>query len=345
MEAGRKAGSNIVNTPANEAARDELARKIIANCDQCRLETLVDKYGAEMHRIHVRRKYFIDVTVDPWVVEVKTSPLTSLQFKNESGFIQKVVFDSAKEIGIKPSELAGGGHIHFDLERAFKGDVKHFRNFLVDSAHNSFLHRGVFGNDSSNAPTFAEMNRRQRSAFKKLIAEIDANPKKFTINKITKRMTEEVYYRNPRNWSPPEKYQNINLTRVPLKEDATVEIRGLNAQKSMEHFVMLTEMFERRIESLKGLPPIPLDFKLVDDGDLITRLWIYSHEVGIEFEKMKSFTIPFLQQFKPDGAKVEAYLRAKYPEEVALQMIDNFHNNVPVKKFTDRCLDFVRAIL
>lgn len=344
-EAGRKAGSNIVNTPENEAARDELARRIMASCDKCTMESFADKYGADMHRIHVGRKYFIDVTVDPWVVEVKTSPLTSAQFKSESEFIQRVVFQSAKEMGIEPSEQAGGGHIHIDLERAFNGDATHFRNFLVDSANNSFLHRGVFGNDKWNAPTFADMNKKQREAFKKLIQEFDQNPKKFTIKKLAKRMTDDVYFRNHADWSPPEKYQNINLTRVPLRENATIEIRGLTAQASMDHFVMLTEMFNKRIDSLKDRELIAIDWKQVDDGDLITRLWIYAHEVDMDFEKLKSNSIPHLRQFKPDAKKVETYLKAKYPKEISEAMIENFRGNLPVKSFKDRCLDMIRAII
>ena len=158
-------------------------------------------------------------------------------------------------------------------------------------------------------------------------------------------MTDDVYYRNPADWGPPEKYQNINLTRVPLKEDATVEIRGLKAQASAENFVMLTEMFDRRIESLKGMEPIALDWKKVDDGDLITRLWIYSHEVDMDFDLMKSYSVPYLQQFKPDEAKVKSFLLGKYDKDRAMKIFAEFKASVATKNFGDRCLDLVRNIL
>lgn len=323
-EAGRKAGSNIVNTPENEAARDELAQKIMKACDNCVMESFADKYGADMHRIYVdNNKWFIDVTVDPWVVEVKTSPLTAEQFKGQGEFIQRVVFDSAKEIGITPSVHSGGGHIHIDLERAFEGDVVHFKNFLVDMTNNSFLNRGTFGDDKWNAPTLAELTKKQQEAFKTIIADVEANPKKWTIKKLARKIETEVYTANPADWSPSHKYQNINLTRVGLKSDATVEIRGFHAQKDATHFVALTELLDQRIEWIKTQKNIFFDPKLAFEGvssKMITnRLWKYSFEAGVEFDRLKNYSMTVLRGIDPEVKMVWPLVEAKLGREEGLK--------------------------
>jgi len=323
-EAGRKAGSNIVNTPENEAARDELAQKIMKACDNCVMESFADKYGADMHRIYVdNNKWFIDVTVDPWVVEVKTSPLTAEQFKSQGEFIQRVVFDSAKEIAITPSVRSGGGHIHIDLERAFEGDVMHFKNFLVDLTNNSFLNRGTFGDDMWNAPTLAELTKQQQEAFKSIIADVEANPKKWTIKKLARKIETEVYTANPADWSPSHKYQNINLTRVGLKSDATVEIRGFHAQKDATHFVAVTELLDKRIEWIKAQKNIAFDpqlaFETVNGKTITNRLWKYSFEAGVEFERLKKYSMTSLKGINPDVKIVWPLVEEKLGKEEGLK--------------------------
>jgi len=329
-EAGRKAGSNIVNTPENEAARDELAQKIMKACDNCVIESFADKYGADMHRIYVDdNKWFIDVTVDPWVVEVKTSPLTAEQFKSQGDFIQRVVFDSAKEIGITPSVRSGGGHIHIDLERAFEGDVMHFKNFLVDMTNNSFLNRGTFGDDQWNAPTLAELTKKQQQAFQRIIDDVNANPKKWTIKKLAKKVESEVYTANPADWNPTHKYQNLNLTRVGLKSDATVEIRGFHAQKDATHFVAITELLDKRIEWIKTQKNIAFEpklaFEAVSSKMITNRLWKYSFEAGVEFDRLKSYSMTSLRGLDPEVKMVWPLVEAKLGREEGLKYMINLY--------------------
>lgn len=318
------AESGLVNTPVNEAARDKLAEKIMSRCKNCEMTIEFDtREEVKFQRIHVSSNFFIDVTVDPAVVEVKTSPLTALEFSERGKFIQEAIFDSAREIGIVPNVNAGGGHIHIDVARAFDGDVLHFKNFLADMINNSFLFQGIFGADPSNAPTYFDLTEKQQEAFKNILIEVEKNPDQWSVQKLAETIEKDVYYATPANWVPPQKYQNINLTRVGRKEAATVEIRAFHAQSSSEHFALLTEMLDRRIEWTKKQKIVKINE--VNISNHTDGLWRFLYEINMNFQDF----LPFIEEKQwPAPKTVWETVKAQQGAKEALKYMNDFYQKL-----------------
>lgn len=166
-EAGRKAGSHIVNSSASEAAQEELIERIIQVCDGCEVEWMEDKYGLEFGRIVYPDGHYINITLDPWVVEVTASPIPADKLEEITARYNKDLYQSATDIGLHPSYTAGGGHIHFGVEGLFGGDPKLFRDFMVDLYNHPELASGLLAGDSYNSPPMMALPKQNQDAFKK----------------------------------------------------------------------------------------------------------------------------------------------------------------------------------
>lgn len=251
-EAGRKAGSHIVNSKASEKAQEKLIERIIAVCDGCEVEWMEDKYGLEFGRIHYPDGHFLNVTLDPWVVEVTASPIPLHKLDEITKRLNKDLYQSATEIGLHPSYTAGGGHIHFGVEGLFGADPKLFRDFLVDLYNHPELASGILAGDSYNSPPMMALPKKNQDAFKKIIRDFDESP--ISINQLAKKIYEQVYSTSPSGWEPPQKYQGVNISRLvedfdPSEE--TIEIRFIRPQQNADQFKRVAELFTKRVEFLK----------------------------------------------------------------------------------------------
>ncbi len=297
---GYRAGINEDGSRANRDARDKWAR---AMEEKCKLRSLYSRNsesctvkafkrrGYTAFKVEYPDGWFYTVTVDPLVIEVNTAPITLNKAKEIRHRMQRDIFDHAandvvtsggfmgmRKEGLKPHRRYGGGHVHFDLKTTFKNDALLFRNFMVDFANHPTLGIGSFAMEPNNAPPLAMLSEQQRRNFAEVIKQFDQSSPKWDIKKLAQMITSRVYYdtrvhpterelrKNPGAWTPKDKYQAVNLTRIisPTipEEQRTLEIRAFAPQKSADEFIKEIELFDRRIDALRKLnKPIPYHSK------------------------------------------------------------------------------------
>ncbi len=319
-DAGRKAGSHIVNSSASEAAQEKLIERILAVCDGCDVEWMEDKYGLEFGRIFYPDGHYINITLDPWVVEVTASPIPLNKLDEITERLNKDLYRSATDIGLHPSYTAGGGHIHFGVEGLFGSDPKLFRDFLVDLYNHPELAAGILAGDSYNSPPMMALPKQNQDAFKKIIREFDESPT--SINKLAERIYNKVYSSSPSGWEPPQKYQGVNISRLvedfdPSEE--TIEIRFIRPQQNADQFNKIARLFTQRVEFLKSeraqgrvIAPIanPFPNGLSNSGylqDKFNRFLSYAFESGLNPEDY------FHLMGDEFTSRAWTYLEKKYP--------------------------------
>ena len=100
-------------------------------------------------------------------------PHSIKEFEKNKKLFQKLVFDTAKKIDLKPHYRIGGGHIHLDKETHFKGNDLLLRNFIVDTMNHPELFMGALSHDYLNASPLAILHRTSRERFIKILEEYD----------------------------------------------------------------------------------------------------------------------------------------------------------------------------
>ncbi len=225
------------------------AREIKLACPQCTIKKAGSFFSIDQLHIQVSENVWLEINRDPWVLEVTASAMDKDTFSKHSDLLQKLIWDSAKKIGINPHARVGGGHIHLEIKSFFGNDRNLFRNFLVDLANHPELFLGALGFDLLNAPPIAILFGKQKQNFEKILAEFDKGA--MSINELMAKINSEVYSETfydpyPHQQHNPEKYQAVNLLH-----DETIELRGLNPQESARIHLLLLQLFESRIEYLK----------------------------------------------------------------------------------------------
>lgn len=252
------------------------AREIKLACPDCTIKKSNGVFSIDQLRVQISEKVWFEISHDPWVLEVTASAMDKKSFSQHSGLFQKLIWDSAKKIGLNPHSRVGGGHIHLEIKSFFGEDRNLFRNFLVDLANHPELFLGALGFDLLNAPPVAVLFGKQKQNFEGILAEFDKGS--MNINKLMAQINSEVYNETfydhyPHQQHNPEKYQAVNLLH-----DKTIELRGINPQQSAHIHFLLLQLFEARIEYLKkqtGLIP----YKKKDYSSMVN-----SHTVrGMEF--------------------------------------------------------------
>ena len=228
------------------------AREIKLACPSCKIKKQGSIFSISRFHVQVSEDVWFEVSRDPWVLEVTASPMNKTTFAKHSEVFQKLVWNIAEKIGIRPHSRVGGGHIHLEIESFFGNDRNLFRNFLVDLANHPELFLGALGFDLLNAPPMAILFGKQKQNFEKIILEFDKGT--MSINELMAKINFEVY--NETFYDPythqqhnPEKYQAVNLSH---KE--TLELRGISPQGSAYIHFLLIQLFEARIDFLKKQP-------------------------------------------------------------------------------------------
>ena len=243
-----------------EAGRDIPAKgvdqheKIINQTLNKWLKHIAKRCGSECrivgNKIHVGKDFWFELHNDPWVIEVTAEAKDSDELRRSelAAKYQDMIWGSAAEIGLKPHSRVGGGHMHFDIATHFGDNALLFRNFVVDLINHPELYMGILSLDYLNAPPLAIQKKEQREALKALLQRFDQG--KMTIKDFKSAMNSEVYFStymshvgHPSYY--PDKYQVGNL-----KHAETIEIRGNRPQTSFEHYMLLVELFEKRIDYL-----------------------------------------------------------------------------------------------
>ncbi|MBS1961470.1 MAG: hypothetical protein JST04_04590 [Bdellovibrionales bacterium] len=261
------------NTTENDTSNKYLAKmkdSVMKRCKQCKLIEGEDHYGKVNYRFVYPDGWWFQIATDPAVIEIQTAPTTRADFEKMRDRLQTDIFGSAKSVGMMPEPIMGigQGHIHMGLDAAFENDPKLFRNFLVDMMNHPEVNF-VFGRNERNAAILSDLGLKNIQEFKKLIADFDAG-KIRAIRSLATALQKRVYTKCvDKWWSPPEKYQAINVTRtVDPKLPAgarTVEFRSHRPQKSADEFLDQIRVYEARVEYLRGLKePIKVNIPTKD---------------------------------------------------------------------------------
>ena len=64
---------------------------------------------------------WIRISSDPSVVEITAKPMTTQEMRKHADLIQQLVWESAKEVDLKPHGRIGGGHVHIERPKSTQG--------------------------------------------------------------------------------------------------------------------------------------------------------------------------------------------------------------------------------
>lgn len=270
----------------------EFWEKLCKKRKDCEVEETYESFYAYSHDGDVYQDYYhpdyritfddgfwFELTLDPTVVEVKTKPLTLAQIEKYKEHIDEI-FDTAKEVGLKPPK-EHGGHISVGTKSAFGNDLAAYRNFLVEMAYNHQELGIVMGEDFRNAPPLAVLSKKQNDAFVKIIQDIDSKKIK-DFKELKKRLKNEVYHTTydptvVSEFDKDEKYQAVNTTRL----EKLTEFRNLPVQQNSNDFIAFVRIIHGTIARLKKkkdkIPLTPFEYKEKDHA-----AWVKNFESLIE---------------------------------------------------------------
>lgn len=256
----RQRDLNETENPYGSSLRDQWAELIKANCPECKFDRMPDKYGVEKVRVTYPHGWWLEITLDPAVVEIVSKPATLQEFRSLETVLQRDIWKVAEKLNLKAE---GSGHINIGKESAFGSDTLLFRNFLVDYLNHVELARGIHEEDKLNAPHPEDLIPEKKS--QKLINLFKTfDFEKHSIEDLAKSIIDKIYTET--NWTrvmtePPEKYQSVNLSTIAHPNPwPRVELRSVRMQRNFKEFLDILGLFEKRIEFLKKIQK-PLQYQ------------------------------------------------------------------------------------
>ena len=227
----------------------EHIKEICPNCYQEYSNERSSFYG--QYTINYNKEQKFAITSDPLVIEIKASPLTVKEFKENMNKLQTLIWDTGKHLGVQPHSRVGGGHIHVDIKTNFGNNTLLQRNFIVDLFNHPELFMGALSLDYLNAPPLAFFPPDQISIIEKALRNFDNN--NLNLDELKERIIE--VYRKSKIIEPSAKYRAVNFNHRD-----TIEVRGFRPQASARHYFDMITLLESRIEFLRGInTPIPLN--------------------------------------------------------------------------------------
>ncbi len=190
----------------------------------------------------------LNIDLDPNCIETQTTPITPAAFMALQKYLQYAVFDTAKNLNLKPDpnpDTGGGGHISIDTSTAFQENPVYFRNFLVlyaNMAKEQTEDWIVKCQDKDNAPFLSDLGEEVEQSFQKVIDEFDSKTAP-TIEWLANEIQEKVYDKNLTETLvtmgvPPADalhYQAVNLENLLLGGgQGRIEMRRFDAQTSIK---------------------------------------------------------------------------------------------------------------
>lgn len=278
---------------------------------ECKISLGSDKHGGNF-RVTYTDGWYFEVGIDNGVLESQTVKSTYADFLRNKKRLERDLFQTMKANGLKPDPEAGGGHIHIGAD-FFHDDPVLFRNFFADYANFPQLPFGLFDSPDPNHPPIAVLKRHQQQGFAKALERFDQieNPDlKAFIWLIHSEVYTEPY---KKEWGGGAYYQAIRLERMFwLDGQATFELRGFRAQKSVDELLLQLELIGARMDFLKkqgGRVPYlfaerPASFTY---QSIFDSFYIYVTEAGLPWGRYRSLLPGHLKYKKASKEVVEHY--------------------------------------
>ncbi|MCM2281213.1 MAG: hypothetical protein NDI61_05130, partial [Bdellovibrionaceae bacterium] len=262
----------------------------------CRVEWHRGKHRVREARFVFPDGFWFNVSVDPKVIEVQAKPQTLTELRRRSQFLEEMVFESAREVGLRPKPHRAG-HFNIGLMSAFNGDPDEFLKFFLDYSTHAELASGILRENFRTAPPLAVMSTGQINALNRILEARRAG-RLPTIKSVIERIVREVYFKNLATFAmePPSHNQAINLDAAMVPDfpqtDKQLEIRAVRAQSSAHEFVLLAELFTARMRFLKTRPlPNQYDRPTIQDASWTEKVEAfrqYVAETGLDPERFMS---------------------------------------------------------
>ncbi len=267
------------------------------------------------------------VNLDPGTLEIQSKPETFFNLRRYTSTLQSLIFDAARMVGMYPN-YQSSTHIHLSILKFFGEDVIAFRNFIVDYVSHPELATGVFEYDHRNAPPLNALDPELYEVFKQIIRDFDADPSRYTIKSLAKRLVDEVFNQNPLKWLPYRKYQAMSLLRIIddrfKPEEWTIQIRAGRGVVSFRQLLLFLEVYVHRVQFLKNKGLVPLLEKLpsveVIARQAESRFKKYIEEMRLSWKKYREIVFDRDPNTGPDVTNKSYFmklLKTLEPEEQA----------------------------
>lgn len=293
--------------------RDKFISRIKKRCPECRV------FPGKPNKIYLNDDFWVEINVDAAVIEVNTIPHDRELYNKNKIAVKKYVFDVAESLGLTAHANIGGGHVHMDYASHFGHDLLVLRNFVVDFMNHPELFMGILSHNYFYAPPLAVMGPESVERFKILLQEFDRGEiKNFT--DFFERMN-QVVYKNAYDFRLGlGGIGNANIAKHQLlnvEHEETFEVRGFAAQVSAEHYDLMLQLLEARLDYIKGFDR-PINYIEKDFSQLINlkaegasvyksetslpmdlRLQVfqkYLYEAGLSYEDYQGFVVDFEPQ-------------------------------------------------
>ncbi len=246
--------------------------------------------------------------------EITGDPHTVGYYKNKADLYEKYIFEPVKKMGLITT-AGSAGHISIGNRSGFTN--KTLFNFIVDMQNWHELFRGVLGNDLANGPPLAIQTRAQQLQFAKVLKKysdiffVQNDRSKSSRLAFTHEINRKVYTTSF-IWTEldgADHFQNINLEEIIETQSEALqrlEIRSIYAQTSMQQFILLAELLQKRLEYLKtfdqALKYEPHFFPTYGkDQFLVNQFYKFVTETGLEWDTYRHLLPKNLRGRTPKG--------------------------------------------
>lgn len=344
---------------------ERFARAFRQTCppSQCVEERHMGKWGVE-YRFHLPDGFWIQVSIDPNVVEIQTRPAEREYLAKNAKTLQQLIWGSAEKARLVVDPARRAGHFNFSALEAFNNKTSDFLKFFVDFANRPELSNGIFRQTNLlNAPHLAHLGSDQREGLSQLVEEFQKTPPRtrmrdwmnpfrkkhaslMSIPEMAEALAKRVLFRstNPQNdgWRAWH-YQALGLkSLVGLKpgESAPLELRAVRSQRDIYDFLLLAELIEKRIEYLVQLPQ-EISFRVsqttkttFSPAELVDRFYIYVTETDLPWERYQRLLPPELAQLKPHALLTEKNFSRDFFADV--ERLKNLADLLPTSPWLER---------
>lgn len=286
---------DAMDLSANKRKIWQQFKKLCNKTSKC---TVTDQVYTENFKVAFENGLVIEVTNDPGVIEVKSTPNSLSEITQLRSFIQKNIFDQFKEIRMMPHEREGAGHTNIDLNY-FQDKPLLLYNFIVDF----YNHPGVgvvLSSLSANKSDARYIDQMEETlwdfdhvfnfhfkTFKSDVAELQRK----LLSQKSKVKTSDVI--SVFNKILNAKYVALGIRDVGgknMSSKSRLEFRALRPQANALEYQLVLEIIEARINHLKSFNyPLTLAPNKIEDGWVALGQYAdYLEESGLEYERYLS---------------------------------------------------------
>lgn len=216
--------------------------------------------------------FWFQVSADPGVIEIKTSPATIDTWESKAPQLNDLIWGSAHEIGLNTSDPDLAGHFNFGIKSLFSDDTMLFTRFFIDYANHPELAGGALGIDTYNGPPLAQLRESSRIATTVMLAKLETG-QLMSIFDVAQFINRSIYTNSSsasEGFSGLTHYQAFGLKSFSkiskmdfARADTRGELRSIYAQTSAEDFIILAKLIRQRVLYLKKLQSdgVPIVFQ------------------------------------------------------------------------------------